>query len=73
MNSILTIVTFFPLLGVAVILLLKPLRRESDDLIKRVAVAASVITFLISLAVLFSYDRGQAGLRSAVAIWPGWR
>ncbi len=74
MNSVLTTVTFSPLLGVTAILLLKPLGRESDNLIKRLAVTASVITFLISLIILFRFDRSQAGLQMVDrANWiPSW-
>jgi len=38
--------------GVLIILLLKPPTRGSDRLVKQVAVATTVITFVISLLVL---------------------
>ncbi|MEW5985703.1 MAG: NADH-quinone oxidoreductase subunit M [Chloroflexota bacterium] len=63
MNGILTITTFFPLLGVAAILLLKPFKRESDKLIKQIALITSVSTFFISLLVLFNFDTSQGGLQ----------
>lgn len=66
----LSIMTFFPLIGVLLILLLKPLNRESDDLIKRVAVGTSVITFILSLVVLGMYNAGTAGLQLVErALW----
>ncbi|HZD11806.1 MAG TPA: NADH-quinone oxidoreductase subunit M [Candidatus Binatia bacterium] len=66
----LTLMTFFPLVGVAIILLLKPFDRESDDLIKRIAIGTSAITFIISLIVLGMYNAGQAGLQLVErALW----
>jgi NADH-quinone oxidoreductase subunit M len=62
-NGLLTLVTFFPLVGVAIILLLKPLKRESDTAIKRIAAIISALTFVISLVVLFSYDPDKSGLQ----------
>jgi NADH-quinone oxidoreductase subunit M len=63
MTPLLTIVTFFPLLGVALILLLKPFGRESNVAIRRIALLASVVTFLLSLLVLLNYDRTNPGLQ----------
>jgi NADH-quinone oxidoreductase subunit M len=70
----LTIVTFFPLIGVLAILLLKPFNRESDKLVKQIAVLTSVVTFLLSLAVLASYNLNQSGLQLVEqAAWiPSW-
>ena len=59
----LTLMTFFPVLGAALILLLKPLDRESDDLIKRIAIGTSIITFILSLVVLILYNAGESGLQ----------
>ena len=64
MNSILTIVTFFPLLGVAAILLLKSFNQESDDRIRQVALTTSIATFVISVIVLVLFDRNVATLQS---------
>jgi NADH-quinone oxidoreductase subunit M len=63
MNGLLTIVTFFPLVGVALILLLKPLGRESDNMVRRIAVGTSVVTFILSLLVLAQYNRATPGLQ----------
>ena len=60
---ILTIVTFLPLIGVAAILLLKPLRRESDTAIRRIAMATSVVTFLGTIVILLAYNPSIAGLQ----------
>jgi NADH-quinone oxidoreductase subunit M len=72
--GILTIVTFLPLVGIAAILLLKPLRRESDDLIKNIALGTSIATFLGTLVILFLFDPSQAGLQLVDRVnWiPSW-
>lgn len=73
--GILTIVTFLPLIGVLAILLLRwPFRRESDHLIKQIALITSVATFIVSLVVLFNYDRSVSGLQMVEqANWiPSW-
>jgi NADH-quinone oxidoreductase subunit M len=74
MNWLLTIVTFLPLVGVAAILLLKPLKRDSDTLIKQVALATGVATFIGTLIILLNYDPGIAGLQLVdQAPWiPSW-
>ena len=51
---LLSIVTFLPLIGVAAILLLKPLRRESDTAIRRIAMATSVVTFIGTIVILLA-------------------
>jgi NADH-quinone oxidoreductase subunit M len=64
-NSILTILTFLPLVGVAVILLLNPLfKQESDETIKGVALWTSIITLIVSVVVLVGYyDSSVSGLQ----------
>jgi NADH-quinone oxidoreductase subunit M len=62
-NWLLTIMTFFPLVGVAAILLLKPLKRETDDLIRLLAVATSAVTLVISIIVLFAFNPDDPGLQ----------
>ena len=62
-NGILTLLTFFPLLGVLLMLLLSWFGRRDDELFKRIAVGTSIITFIISIVVLLMYDRGIAGLQ----------
>lgn len=71
---ILTIVTFLPLVGVAIILLLKPLKRENDVLIRRIAMATAVITFLGTLLILALYNANIAVLQLVdEAPWiPSW-
>lgn len=53
---LLTVLTFFPLIGMVAILLLKPFKVESDKLIKQIAIATAVITFLISIVVVIVFD-----------------
>jgi NADH-quinone oxidoreductase subunit M len=62
-NGLLSLVTFFPLVGVAAILLLSPLKRETDDRIKRIAVITAVITFVIAVIVLINFDPANPGLQ----------
>lgn len=59
----LTILTFIPLVGVLAILLLKPLKRESERSIKQVAIATSIVTFILSIVLVVSYDTAQSGLQ----------
>ena len=63
MNWILTIVTFLPLVGVLAILLTNPPKRGSENLVKGIAVATSVVTFLGTLLILMRYDANVAGLQ----------
>ncbi len=63
MNWILTIVTFLPLLGVLAILLTNPPRRGSENLVKGIAVATSVVTFLGTLLILMRFNPGEPGLQ----------
>ncbi len=51
-NGLLSFLTFFPLVGIVAILLLKPLKRESDNLIRQVAIGTAAVTFIISVVVL---------------------
>jgi len=63
MNGLLTVLTFFPMVGILVILLLKPLKRESDNLIRQVAIATAALTFIISAIVLIQFNPDQATLQ----------
>ncbi|MEI2611687.1 MAG: NADH-quinone oxidoreductase subunit M [Candidatus Promineifilaceae bacterium] len=62
-NSILTILTFFPVVGVAIMLILKLTKRETDESAKQIALWTSIITFVISLVVLGLYNSNVAGLQ----------
>jgi NADH-quinone oxidoreductase subunit M len=53
----LTLLTFFPVIGALVILLVHRVR-QSDLLVKQLAIATSVITFILSLVVLVLYVNG---------------
>ncbi len=61
--GLLSLLTFFPLVGVVVILLLKAIRRESDNLIRQIAIATSVITFVIAVVVLIQFNPDRGGLQ----------
>jgi len=63
MNWILTIVTFLPLVGVLAILLTNPPKRGSENLVRGIAVATTVVTFLGTLLILMRYDPAVAGLQ----------
>jgi NADH-quinone oxidoreductase subunit M len=63
MNGLLTVLTFFPMVGILAILLLKPLKRESDNLIRQVAIATAALTFIISAIVLIQFNPEQATLQ----------
>ncbi|MFN2279825.1 MAG: NuoM family protein, partial [Candidatus Promineifilaceae bacterium] len=71
---LLTIVTFLPLIGVAAILLLKPLRRESDKAIRLIAMATAVATFIGTIVILLGYNPDLARLQMVdYAQWiPSW-
>ena len=62
-NSILTILTFFPVVGVAIMLILKLTKRETDESAKQIALWTSIITFVIFLVVLGLYNSNVAGLQ----------
>ncbi len=70
----LTFVTFFPVIGAVIILLLKFVKKESDLLVKQLAVGTSIVTFVLSLVVLSQFDTGQSGLQMVnQANWiPSW-
>jgi len=59
----LTLVTFFPILGVVVLLFLKA---EQKNAARWVALVTSIITFAISIAVLVQFDSSQAGLQMVI-------
>ncbi len=57
---ILSIVTFFPLIGVVLLFMID---RENHRLLKGVAFVVTVINFLISLYVLFRFDAGTPNMQ----------
>ena len=59
----LVLVTFFPLLGVLVLLFIN---NEQKNALRWTAVITSLITFLISLWVLASFDPNQADLQMVI-------
>ena len=58
--GILSLLTFFPLVGVLILLLM---RNQSDNTYKGVAIGTAVATFVLSIIVLGQYDGGVAGLQ----------
>jgi len=70
----LTFLTFFPLLGVLALLLLKPFKKDSDNAIKGIAIGTSALTFLISVALLVQFNPNVPGLQFVEqASWiPSW-
>ncbi len=71
---LLTIVTFFNLIGVAIILLLKPLKWETDDRIRRIALATSIITLIGTVIILANFNQDVAALQMVDRVqWiPAW-
>ncbi len=61
----LTLVTFFPLLGVLVLLFLKP---EQKNAARWVALITSLITFAISIAVLAQFKPENPDLQMVVSV-----
>ena len=59
-NGLLTLLTFFPLLGV---LLLLVWRNASDTNIKWTAIVTSTITLILSVIVLLSFNQNDPGLQ----------
>ena len=61
----LTLVTFFPLLGVLILLFLK---QEQKNASRWVALVTSLVTFCISLWVLAMFDANEPGLQMSFAL-----
>ena len=59
----LTVVTFFPVLGVLVLLFVKP---EQKDTIRWIALVTSLITFALSLLMLIQFSASEPGLQLTV-------
>ncbi len=71
MLPILSIVTFLPLVGVLLILLTP---RQEEQRIKTIAVAVSVVTFIVSLGILRFFNWGESGFQLVERVpWiPAW-
>ena len=61
----LTLVTFFPLLGVLVLLFLKP---EQKNAARWTALVTSILTFAISIAVLVQFDPNNPDLQLVIDV-----
>lgn len=73
--GLLTLMTFFPVIGVIIMLLFKRFRPETEDTTyKLLAVGTSVVTFVISLIVLGAYNPGNGDLQmySPIPWIPSW-
>jgi len=62
MSIILSVLIFFPLIGVLAILIAGR-KAGRENLIKQIALWTSVITLLLSVVVLLGYDKSVAGLQ----------
>ena len=60
---ILTLVTFFPIVGVIVLLFL---RKEQETAIRWTALLTAVITFVLSLVMLAGFDSSDPDLQMVV-------
>jgi len=65
-GRLLTIVTFLPLVGAAVLLLWRGI---TDSLARSTALVTSVATFIVSLAVLGRFDSADAGFQMIDRAW----
>ncbi|HEY7534375.1 MAG TPA: NADH-quinone oxidoreductase subunit M [Thermodesulfobacteriota bacterium] len=63
----LTLITFFPLVGIPLILLLSFLYRESGEPMKIGALIVSIIEFLLSITLYINFKTGFAGMQFEVA------
>jgi NADH-quinone oxidoreductase subunit M len=63
--DLLTLVTFFPLVGVAIILVMKETQR---DAIRWTALLTTVVNFGIALAILSQFDLQEAGMQLLVNV-----
>ncbi|MCA9900204.1 MAG: hypothetical protein KC433_18560, partial [Anaerolineales bacterium] len=58
--GILSLLTFFPLIGVVALLIM---RKASDNALKWVAISTAIATFALSLVVLGQFEAGEASLQ----------
>lgn len=70
-NGLLTLLTFFPLLGVVLLLLW---RNASDTHIKWTAIVTTTLTLILSVVVVLSFDKTEPGLQMVDRVqWiPSW-
>jgi NADH-quinone oxidoreductase subunit M len=67
MDLLLTLITFVPLIGVLLILLVPS---EEERTIKRTAIGVSFIPLLLAIYVWFAYNKGTGGIQfEALAAW----
>jgi NADH-quinone oxidoreductase subunit M len=63
MTGLLSLVTFFPLLGVTIILLIAPEGKEGDRLARQAALFATIVTFGVSLWAWIDFDPTRSGFQ----------
>ncbi|MER3445763.1 MAG: Fe-S-binding domain-containing protein, partial [Candidatus Dadabacteria bacterium] len=66
MNGNLTLITFFPLLGIPLVIILSLLYRGSEEPIKIGALVISIVEFLISVPLYTNFKSGFAGMQFEV-------
>ena len=59
----LSLVIFFPLVGIPVVLLLSYICNESEEIMKRGALAVSLIEFVLSIPLFTAFQRGFPGMQ----------
>ncbi len=59
----LTLITFFPLIGVFLIVLFSVISKKSEESMKKSALAISVLEFIISIPLFINFDKGNAGIQ----------
>lgn len=66
LNGNLTIITFFPLLGIPLVILLSLLYKDSEEPMKIGTLVVSIIAFLISIPIYTNFQLGFAGMQFEV-------
>lgn len=62
-NGSLTLVTFFPLLGIPLILLLSQIYKDSEEAMKIGVLVVTVIEFILSIPLYVNFQTGFAGMQ----------
>ena len=60
---IISIIVFFPLLSALALLFIKSRNGENDELLRKIALAASLIEFIVSLYILVFFDSKTASMQ----------
>ena len=62
-NSLLSVITFLPLVGAIILLFITGKDEAADNLSRWIALGVSSLTFLVSLAMWARFDPAQAGFQ----------